>query len=108
MAGKNQASRDSGSCRYHGYFPTIVDPVDLPKDSMLDIIDGISLKDPMFGSDAKRAKAIPFAMGKKGALIDNDYKLLSVKKGKFELYNLADDHAEAKDLSSSNPEFSPK
>ncbi|MDD7986617.1 sulfatase-like hydrolase/transferase [Lentisphaera marina] len=85
-------------------FPTIADLVDLPKDSMLDIIDGISLKDLMFGSDAKRTKAIPFAMGKKGALIDNDYKLLSVKKGKFELYNLADDHSEANDLSNSKPE----
>jgi len=85
-------------------FPTLIDLLDLPEDSMLETVDGISLKNLMQGSDAKRDKMIPFAMGKKGALIDNDYKLLSVKKGKFELYNLADDHAEAKDLSSSNPE----
>ena len=56
-------------------FPTLVDLLDLPEDSMLETVDGISLKNLMQGSDAKRAQMIPFAMGKKGALIDNDYKL---------------------------------
>ena len=86
-------------------FPTIVDIVGLPKDSMLDVIDGIESKDLMNGSTAKREQMIPFAMGKKGALIDNDYKLITSKKGKFELYNLAEDHSESNDLSNSKPEI---
>ena len=87
-------------------FPTIAALLKLPADAMLERVDGISLA-PLFKKEiGKRDTPIPFRYNSKGALVDNDYKLVCTdrSKGKYELYNLVKDHAEANDLSSQQPE----
>ncbi len=88
-------------------FPTIADILDLPKSFLLDPIDGISLV-PIFGRDiTRREKPIPFRFGRNGALVDNDYKLITqdIQKSDFELYNLKTDPRESKDISKDHPEI---
>nr|WP_237226092.1 sulfatase-like hydrolase/transferase [Rubinisphaera sp. JC750] len=87
-------------------FPTVVDVLDLPDDSLLPVVDGISLK-PLFTKDLKeRPKALPFQFNTKAALIDNDYKIVSQNSNKdgYQLFNLAKDHNESHDLADSQPE----
>ena len=67
--------------------------------------DGISLL-PLFDRELdRRQKPIPFRHTGRAAMIDNDMKLLTndIASGKFELYDLASDHAETKDLSKERP-----
>ena len=81
-------------------FPTIADIVDLPESSMLTPIDGSSIKE-LFRRDIKtRNKPIPFRHEGRVALVDNNYKLLSldVDKGVFELYDLKNDPNETRNL----------
>jgi arylsulfatase A-like enzyme len=81
-------------------FPTVADILELPNDVLLEPLDGISLK-PLFSNEiTKRTKPIPFRFGAKAALIDNDFKLLTndLHTRKFQLFNLADDPQEARDL----------
>ena len=88
-------------------FPTIADILGLPDSALLDPVDGISLK-PLFDQHiAKRNQPIPFRYAGKGALIDNDYKLVAtnVDKNLFELYNLVSDSKETTDISSKQPEI---
>ena len=87
-------------------FPTIADLLDLPKSVFLQPVDGESLK-PLFTTDLKeRENPIPFHFLGKGALVDNDYKIVSQKltKGAFALYNLKNDPGETKDLAEIEPE----
>jgi arylsulfatase A-like enzyme len=88
-------------------FPTIAAVVGLPKDSMVKPIDGVSLKALFTKEIAKRKKPIPFRYNGKGALIDNDHKLIAENyaKGQFVLYDLANDFVESKDISGSKPEL---
>ncbi len=68
--------------------------------------DGISLL-PLFTQELdRREQPIPFRHIGKAALIDNDMKLLTNKidSGKFELYDLASDQAEANDLANERPD----
>ncbi len=68
--------------------------------------DGISLL-PLFDQELeRREKPIPFRHIGRAALIDNDMKLLTneIASGKFELYDLASDQAEANDLSRERPD----
>ena len=86
-------------------FPTIAALLDLPDEVLTKPVDGKSLL-PLFQQRiTKRKTAIPFYYMDKGALVDNDYKLvaLSVKDGKFELYNLAADTNESKNLAKEKP-----
>ena len=86
-------------------FPTIADILNLPDTDLLKPIDGITLK-PIFKNDlSNREKRIPFRYKDKGALIDNNFKLVvtSIDKEKFELYDLEKDFSESIDLSSQNP-----
>lgn len=87
-------------------FPTIVDILGLPKAVLLEPIDGISLT-PLFGNElVKREKPIPFRYEKKGALVDNSYKLVvnSIENELFSLYDLKSDPTESKDISKQSPE----
>jgi arylsulfatase A-like enzyme len=87
-------------------FPTVADVLDLPASVLLEPVDGTTLK-PLFDRELpRREKPIPFRFGKKAALVDNDYKLvtLSIEKGKFELFNLADDPKESRDISGNHPD----
>jgi arylsulfatase A-like enzyme len=86
-------------------FPTVADTLGLPESVFVKPVDGVSLS-PLFKQKiAERKIPIPFRFGSKGALIDNDYKLVAVniKKGAFELYNLKTDPKESKDISKDEP-----
>jgi hypothetical protein len=88
-------------------FPTVADIVGLPETAMTSPIDGLSLR-PVFEKEfAGRNAAIGFRYQTKRALIDDRYKLLSdnLSSGKFELYDLAVDVKESRDLSTEQPEI---
>ncbi len=84
--------------------PTIAEIVGLPDSSFLQPQDGMSLE-PLFTQqwDA-RPKPIPFHCFGETALIDNEWKLLHVGRGRqrdnkqYELYNLSSDPGEQKNL----------
>lgn len=87
-------------------FPTIVDLLGLPKDSMLDVVDGMSLK-PLFSTElGPRTKPIPFYFQNKAALIDNDLKIVAERVGsdKYLLFDLKADKTESKDLFAERPD----
>ncbi|MDP6546200.1 MAG: sulfatase-like hydrolase/transferase [Phycisphaerae bacterium] len=88
-------------------FPTIADILDLPKSVLLKPVDGVSLTGLFKQKIAARKQPIPFRFGRRGALVDNDYKLVSpaVRRGVFELYNLKTDPKESKDISKDEPEI---
>jgi arylsulfatase A-like enzyme len=86
-------------------FPTIAHILGLDDSVLLKPTDGVSLT-PMFKQKiAERKKPIPFRFGRKGALVDNDYKLVAmdIRKGTFALYNLKTDPKESKDISKDQP-----
>ncbi len=87
-------------------FPTLAELLDLPEAALLQPTDGSSLK-PLLERDLNsREKPIPFRYRENGALIDNDYKIVTtdMEKGAFELYNLKDDPKETTDISPTEPE----
>ena len=87
-------------------FPTIAQVVELPKSSMLQPQDGLSLVPLFTGEIGPRKKMLPFRSRDRVAIIDNDYKLISLpnKRGvKLELYNLEKDTAEATNLFEKEP-----
>lgn len=86
-------------------FPTIAEIVGLPSSSMLQPQDGISLKGLFTSEMASRDKPIPFCQQGRAAWVDNQFKLLTtdLSKGKFQLYDLVADPAEAMDLMDAMP-----
>ena len=87
-------------------FPTLVDVAGLPKGAMQQPQDGISLK-PLFSKEiGARKQPIPFQYNRRGALVDNQWKLITDKVGsqKFLLYNLEADKRETADVAAANPE----
>ena len=87
-------------------FPTLVDVIGLPKDSMLDRVDGMSIKPLLAVKPGPRTKPIPFRYRHKAALIDNDLKLVTenTDSGKYLLFNLKEDKTESMDLFESQPD----
>jgi arylsulfatase A-like enzyme len=87
-------------------FPTLVDVIGLPEDSMLDQVDGMSIKPLLSGEVVWRTKPIPFHYRNKAALIDNDLKIVQQDVGRDEylLFNLKEDKTESTDLFESHPE----
>lgn len=87
-------------------FPTIADIVGLPASALLQPVDGVSLK-PLFAAEtAPRAKPLGFRHTRRAAWIDGDLKLVTpdvFAAQKFELYDLAADPAEARDLAAERP-----
>lgn len=85
-------------------FPTICHIVGLDPSAMLLPQDGLSLLPVFTNEPASRAKPIGFHYKKQAAIVDGDWKILSSGSpaGKLELYNLAADPNETKDLSESN------
>ena len=86
-------------------FPTIMDILKLPKKLMQAPIDGISLF-PIFNKEIEnRKKMIPFKIKDKGALIDNNFKLvaISIENQEFELYDIEFDPAESENISIKKP-----
>ena len=85
--------------------PTIIDLLDLPADSMMDVYDGESIASLFDGATPERKHSIPFT-SKGTALIDGAYKLIRSGRGQgaqWELYYLETDPAEARDISSDQP-----
>ncbi len=88
-------------------FPTVADIVGLPETVMLKPVDGESLR-PLFAKEiAERRKAIPFRFQKQTALVQNQYKLISenLPQGRFQLYDLAGDPKESRDIAAEHPEI---
>ncbi len=87
-------------------FPTLADLLGLPDSALLKPVDGASLKPLLAGEVGPRAKPIPFHFIGRGVWLDNTHKLIAtdIKKETFELYDLAADPAESKDLSAAQPE----
>jgi len=91
-------------------FPTVADVVGLPREAMIEPVDGISLKPLFAGETGQREKPLGFRYGSKAALIDNRYKILTedMEKGEFQVYDLAVDPNETKDISVEQPELAAK
>lgn len=82
--------------------PTILDLLELPKDSMLDNCDGESIVPLFDGRKPQRTHSIPFRFQRHAALIDGDYKLLGTTNrqgNRWQLYDLKSDPSETQDLS---------
>jgi len=82
-------------------FPTIAEIVGLPEEAILKPFDGISLKPSIqSGEFGVREKPIPFRFVGKGALLDNQYKLVAVdvENRKYELYDLKKDPIESENV----------
>ena len=89
-------------------FPTIAEIVGLPDSVMQKPQDGQSLKGLFTENWSKREQPISFSCFGDSALLDNNFKLLLTGKGKkksFELYDLAADPKESKNLYESLPEI---
>ena len=85
--------------------PTLVDLLSLPEDSMLDLVDGMSIKPLFAGEIGPRAKPIPFHYRNKAALIDNNLKIVTEKigGGEYLLFDLEADKTESMDLFTARP-----
>ncbi|MFG0335593.1 MAG: sulfatase [Maioricimonas sp. JB049] len=86
-------------------FPTIVDILDLPRTSMLDVVDGMSLEPLLASEVGSRTKPIPFRYRNGAALIDNGLKIVTEKvgSGEYLLYDLEADRTESNDLFAERP-----
>jgi arylsulfatase A-like enzyme len=91
-------------------FPTIAEIVGVPSSEMTQPIDGISIR-KLFDQEIKiRKEPIPFRYITKGALIDNNFKLVSLntKGNDFELYDLKRDPSEKNNLITSENKIAQK
>lgn len=87
-------------------FPTIAEVVGLPESAITAPCDGLSLVRLFQGEIGPRTKPIPFRHTGRAAWIDNDYKLLTenLTRKSYELYNLAKDPHETRDLCAEQPD----
>jgi hypothetical protein len=86
-------------------FPTIADIAGLPAGSLIQPIDGQSLR-PLFARETgARNRPIGFRFEKKRAFIDDRFKLSTenLESGKFELFDLIADPRETRDVTAENP-----
>ena len=86
--------------------PTIVDLLDLPEDSMLEVVDGESIVPLFKGQTPQRTHPIPIR-SKGMALIDGRYKIVRNGNGKgapWQLFDLENDLGESTDLAAQEPE----
>ena len=84
--------------------PTLVDVIGMPSDAMLDRIDGASIKPLLAREIGRRSKPIPFHYKGRAALIDNNLKLVKLGKGDYQLFDLAVDKTESRDIASERPD----
>lgn len=87
-------------------FPTIADVVGLPAGALLPPVDGLSLQ-PLFAAEAgERSKPLPFRHQRRGAWIDNRYKVVvpNLAEAAFELYDLEMDPSEQRNLATEKPD----
>ena len=89
-------------------FPTVAEIVGIPDSAMQKPQDGLSLKGLFTENWSKRDKPISFSCFGNSALLENNFKLILNGKGKkksFELYDLATDPIEAKNLYESHSDL---
>ncbi|MBK1879014.1 sulfatase family protein [Pelagicoccus mobilis] len=86
-------------------FPTIATLVAANKEDMLQPSDGSDLSSLINGKSFERKHPIPFRHIGRGALIDGNYKLISLdyEGGEFALYNLEKDPSETTNLVAEKP-----
>ncbi len=86
--------------------PTLVDLLELPQDSMLELVDGMSIRPLLDGEIGPRTKLLPFHYQRKAALIDNDLKIVTENIGsrKYLLFDLKADKTESTDLFAKRPD----
>lgn len=87
-------------------FPTIHSILGLPNNTMVQPIDGVSITHIFNSNTIIRDNPIPFKYRNKGALIDNDYKLVveDIEKKHYALYDLKGDKYEMEDILSTDTE----
>jgi arylsulfatase A-like enzyme len=87
-------------------FPTLLDVAGIEGDVAVRPQDGVSLYHWFKSPPDARDKPIPFRHQGRAAIIDNDLKLLTddLDSGRFQLYDLADDPAESKNLADDSPQ----
>jgi arylsulfatase A-like enzyme len=86
-------------------FPTIAEIVGLPAGSLIQPIDGQSLR-PLFAREiGARDRPIGFRYGKQRVFIDDRYKLSTedLATGKFALFDLVADPTETRDVTAEHP-----
>lgn len=89
-------------------FPTLSEIIKLPGNSSLKPQDGESLVDLFKNEKINRVKPLIFSSRKRMAIIDNEWKLISLptKNGNnYELYNLKKDNAEKQNLIDENTQI---
>jgi arylsulfatase A-like enzyme len=88
-------------------FPTILEIVGIKLDENSNYLDGESIVDIFESNPETRLSKIPFRHDNRGALIDNNIKLVvhDIKNLVFELYNLSDDPTESNDISKINTDL---
>ena len=88
-------------------FPTILEIVGIKLDENPNYLDGESIVDIFESNPETRLSKIPFRFDNRGALIDNNIKLVvhDIKNLHFELYNLSDDPTESNDISKINTDL---
>ena len=81
-------------------FPTLAAILNLPQEVMTKPVDGNSILHVFKGEPGMRENPIPFKFQNKGALIDNNYKLVAVdiREKQYELYDLDQDPAESENI----------
>jgi len=86
-------------------FPTLLDVCQLPAASMLDVVDGVSIRPSFRSETGPRSKPLLFHYRNKAALIDNNLKLVTENTAKqnWTLFDLAADPAESRNVSSQHP-----
>jgi len=82
------------------YYPTLVDLLDLELPDQPRPLDGVSLLPVTEGNMKKRNNSIGFILRNQQAWMTDQFKIYSSDGGEnFELYDMANDSAEQKDLS---------
>ena len=99
-----QARVISTPCSTLDYLPTVLAATGVPLPDGAPPLDGVDLMPLVEGKTTMRPRAIPFAFGGRGALIDGRWKIVRPGNGKpFALYDVTADPAESADLSADHP-----
>ena len=93
-------------CSTSDYFPTILDALGLNANEVSEPIDGVSLMPLINDEIAARSEPICFESRKQIALVDDQYKLISINDGAtWMLFDLIADPTESRDLAADMPEL---
>lgn len=95
-------SRLTQPCSTSDYLPTLLDITGSSSGEKREL-DGESIWPLIMKQRTERTKPLVFCSDRQGAVIEGDYKLYYAK-GKYELYNIAQDAGEKKDILSLYPE----